>query len=257
MVPNPDQHSDEPPFGGRTMLLIGLSYVLAVVFLLFFLAEVIVIRGSFVLVFAILVPLIPFLIIMAYTGRLTRVSAGRSGFEFVFAQVASREIQPISLEDEIVEIPPSHREAPVTGYDVEDGEAAHRPVLWFRLGRWNDSGVVDEFVENMPRLSFVIFTDPLGQFKGLMSATDFRSIYLSNPEGFLDRIEHENISNIAGVVTGTISPDSTNAEALEKMANENVNKLGVVNDEGEFIGVITQDAISRGILSELFHKTEP
>lgn len=254
MVPNPDRRIDNPSFGRRTMLLVGFSYVLAVVFILFFLTEVIAMRGSSVLGFAILVPLVPFLIYLAYIGRLGRVSAG--SFEFVFTQVASRKIRPISLEDEIVEIPPAQREAPVAGYDVEDGKAAYRPVLWFRLGTPNYPGDVDEFVENMPRLSFVIFTDPLGQFEGLMSATDFRSVYLSNRAGFLDRIKQENISNIEGVVTGTISPDSTNAEALEKMADENVDKLGVVDDKGGFIGVITQDAISRSIMSEILQETE-
>lgn len=256
MVMNPDPNVAERLFEEQPLLMAGLIYVLAVVSILLLLTEFVGMRSEFTLVFAILVPLIPFLIMMVNEERLKKLRVGRSGFEISFTEAIAQDVQPMSLENEILEIDPGGVEGIVPNYTGNDIAVEYRTVLKFQLGELHNSAIVDEFLADMPRLSYVVFADPLSQFKGLMAATDFRSIYSTDPGGFLDRITYERILDIEDVVTETISPESTNAQALETMADENVDMLGVVDDDGEFIGVVTQDAISRGILLALFHETK-
>lgn len=264
MAQRSEQEPGEFPYEARTLLVIGLGYISAFVLIVYLLSVLIGTGGGAILLVAILVPFIPFLIMMASNEQVRRIAASSGPFnlEILFNREVKTEMQSVSLEEqsisadrEITDIPFGQREVPDSDDGINVEAVKQRSVLWFRLGESVTSDTVDEFLELMPRLSYVIFTDSRDRFKGLMSANDFRCVYWDNPQGVLDRIQSRTVLDIAGVSTETITPEATNVEALEKMGGD-VTKLGVVNDDEEFTGVITQDAISRGILLELFEQAE-
>lgn len=264
MARSSEQQPAEFPYEARTVLLVGLGYVSGFVLVVFLLSVLIETAGGEILLVAMLVPFIPFLIMMASNEQVRRIAASSGPFnlEILFNREVRTEMQSVSLEEqsispdaEITDFPAAYQERPIMDESVHEEAIERRSVLWFRLGESVTRDTVTEFLELMPRLSYVIFTDSGDRFQGLMSANDFRSVYWDNPQGLLDRIESRTVLEIAGVVTETITPDATNVDALEKMG-DNVTKLAVVDDDEEFTGVITQDAISRGILLELFEQAE-
>lgn len=234
-------------------ILAILGYVLAVLLIIFVFVELFGIRGEVSLLVAVVVPIIAVLIILILRGDV-------GGFSFWKLQVRlnnakEKPIDPEPLEEDVMDLPVSTPEFFAPHYE---GDLEHRTILWFNLGEWKDLASLDEFVERMPNLKYVIFTDFDYRLKGLMTATDFRSVYLTNPEDFINRVSSESILHMDGVVTELIPRGTTNAEALEKMATTDVEMLGVIRDEdsAEFYGVITQDAISWNILLDLFQPSK-
>jgi Mg/Co/Ni transporter MgtE len=64
-----------------------------------------------------------------------------------------------------------------------------------------------------------------------------------------DELESGVILTRDGVITASVSSESTNRETLRKMDQRNLSELAVVDSANQFVGVITQDEIVRKLLS--------
>lgn len=240
------------PFDPRKLIVIFLGYLLGFLVVIGTLSWVVGIGSQglgswFALIAAGVVPLVPFLIVMGFSGQLRKVTGGPGGIEILFREAQST-IRPVALEEKVYDVEPHSVEAAVVDYTQYVDEFEDRTVLSFRLGMAPFTEDIDGFLTHMPQLEYVIFTDEWTEFRGLMTAADFRSVYQTNRDAMVERIDSGEVLEIADVVTTTLPMQATNAEALKVMNAEGVDKLGVVDDEEMFYGVITQDGISKEML---------
>lgn len=245
----------ETPFEGRELAAVFVGYPLGVVAVLWVFTAGVGITGDAVVVVAAVVPLVPFLLVLGFSGRLEEIRGGPIGVIF---QEARRTIQPVGLREEEVEIEALSMERAAIDYEqyLEDFEG--RAALWISLGNEPSHEDLRGYLTYMRQLEYVVFTDG-GQFAGMMPATAFRSQYALDPERLYDHIESRQILDSVGVVSDFVGPDATNVEALDVMDRAKTDFLPVVErEEGssseEFIGVISQDAITRGLFLELLQQ---
>lgn len=213
------------------------------------------VSGGVAVFVALLAPLVPFLLALGWSGRLERVSGGPGGIEVLFRE-ARGTIQPVVAPAESiyeVEQPVAERAAVDYSQYVEDFEG--RSVLSFRLGMAPGTDDVTGFLTYMDDLEYVTFADGMGEFAGLMRATDFRAAYLTDPHEMISLIDSGEVLERADVVTTTVERDATNLEALETMESADLDVLAVV-DDGRFYGVITLAGITREVLVHLFERAE-
>ncbi len=211
--------------------------------------------GELALAAAVIVPLVPFLIGMGYSGRLRKVTGGPGGITVLF-QEARREIKPVALEEDVYQVDAPPVEAALPDFTQYVDEFEDRSVLAFSLGRSPTTRDIDGFLTNMPKLRYVVFTDGFDEFQGLMRAEDFRAHYLTDREAMVDRIDSGEVLELEDVVTAKLQLGATNATALAAMEEHGLELIGVVDEGDGFYGVITQDAISRELLGGLFRHGE-
>lgn len=207
---------------------------------------------------------LPTVLVMGYYGMVKEISI--RGFVIKFRKRSIESEESVSLEFDPEEIGGGSPtvEAAVPDFDRwADVVKRTRPtVLSFRLGESPYYDMVTEreqyiedinkYIENMPRLSYVVFNDKDGTFRGLMDDRDFRSLYHTDPDGFINLLEsEEELLDLPGVVTASVPEGTRNDRALDKMEDAGVDMLAVVDDQDRFNGVITQDMISRQLVTDL------
>lgn len=144
--------------------------------------------------------------------------------------------------------------------------------------------VILQYIEALTRLSspfrYIVFVGPAEDsdrtvFKGFMDVDDFRRHLdldfkealkfdengwlagedISNDSQTIRDIESGAILDAAGTITTSIPRGSTTQEALQAMHDTNETKLAVVDDNQQFLGVLTQDRLARGMLLKLFRES--
>lgn len=113
-----------------------------------------------------------------------------------------------------------------------------------------------------PNFQYVLFVDQNENFSGLIASSDFARMFASLPEDeylngsstgnfkFLsvsNDIRYGDILADPRVITESITPASTNREALDRMNDLDLTVLPVVY-RGLFLGTVTQDQIVRSLL---------
>lgn len=244
----------ETPFGGRELAAVFVGYVLGFVAVLLVLTTVGG-GGETTMVVAAVVPLVPFLLVLGFSGRLREVRGGP--IEVVF-QEARRTIQPVGLVEEHVEIQDLATERAVVDYEQYLADFEGRAALSIELGNEPSHEDLKGYLAHMRQLEYVVFTDG-GRFAGMMPATAFRSQYALDPDRLYDHVESRRILGSAGVVRESVGPEATNAEALDAMDRAGTDVLPVVAREDDspfetFVGVISQGAITRGLLLGLLRQ---
>ena len=239
----------ETPFTGRDLAVVFIGYPVGVVVLLLIFTAGIRIDGDAAVFVAAIVPLVPFLLVLGFSGRLEEIRGGPIGLIF---QEARRTIQPVSLKEEVVGIEAVQSERAATDYTQYLADFKGRAALQISLGNEPSHEDLRGYLTNMRQLEYVVFTD-IERFTGLMPATAFRSQYALDPERVYAQIESWEILDSAGVIRDVVDPDATNVQALDTMDSAGTDVLPVIEAEDgseKFVGVVSQDAITRGLFLE-------
>lgn len=247
----------ETPFEGRDLAVVFVGYPLGVVAVLWVFTAGVGIDGDPAVVVAAVVPLVPFLFVLGFSGQLEEIRGGPIGVIF---QEAHQTIQPVGLREEQVEIESLTIERAAIDYEQYLADFEGRAALWISLGDEPSHEDLRGYLTYMRQLEYVVFIDD-GQFAGMMPATTFRSQYALDPERLYEHVESKQILDSVGVVSDFVGPDTTNVEALEVMDRAGTDFLPVVErEEGHYdesIGVVSQDAITRGLILELLRQDRP
>jgi hypothetical protein len=246
------------PFDRRELVAIFVGYPLGVVVVLAVFTAVLGVGGEVVVVVAAAVPLVPFLLVMGFAGHLEEFRGGP--VEVVFRQ-ARRTIQPVGLVEERVEVAGVATEAAAVDYERYLADFEGRGVLSIALGDEPSHEDLEGYLTHMRQLEYVAFTDD-GRFAGMMPATAFRSLYALDPDRLYDHVESRRILDSAGVVRDSVDPEATNLEALDAMDRTGADVLPVVGTDDTWpsevvVGLVSQDAITRGLLLELLRQDRP
>lgn len=130
------------------------------------------------------------------------------------------------------------------------------PAMTLQVGRqgYYYGPAILEYLTQLTRHDFfryVVFIDGTGKFIGLVPAKTFYDQLRSQTIDIVSMIEKGDLKRLNGLVSKAISINSNKREALEKMANENVAQLPVVNDDKQFIGVIDRDKLTSSVVLDL------
>jgi hypothetical protein len=196
----------------------------------------------------VVVAFVPFLIYLGVTGRLERFSGG--GFELRLREQADKTVTP-QRTDDTIEVTPEETQQKGSLAALVDRETPPT-ALSFRTGAENiyAPSVIYQYLETLgdnPDFRYIVFTDSVGGFEGYMHANEFE--YLFETTEVTDELESGVILTRDGVITASVSSESTNRETLRKMDQRNISELAVVDSANQFVGVITQDEIVRKLLS--------
>lgn len=193
------------------------------------------------------VALVPVLLFLAVTGRLQRFSGG--GFEVVLQEQARKFVSPDASEE--VDVNPERLDPKIRESELGKIKERAPTGLTFELGRegFYELGAIEEYLEALETLRYVVFTNADGQFEGYAPVDAFSRLLANFEVDVVHEIETGEITDRPIVRTDAIRSDSTNKECLQKMDDREVDELAVVNSDKSFVGVITQNAIIRKLMS--------
>lgn len=217
-------------------ILVGLGYIQQLYF-----------PGAFTDPILVAVALVPILFFLAVTGRLNRLSGG--GFEIDLQKQARKFISPDAATE--VDVKPERLDAKVRTSEIEKIKRRSPTALTFELekeGYYNREAILD-YLESLETLRYVVFLDTEGGFEGYSAVLDFIRLVQNYDVPIVEKIENRKILDLEIVHTESIKSDSTNEDCLRAMEEHDVNELAVVNSDGKFKGVVTQDDIVRKLMS--------
>jgi hypothetical protein len=192
------------------------------------------------------VALLPAIIWLLFSDRLS----GFTGFGVeVRLQTASKERLSLSPDSRILprKIPPkekggeeeipSFRQQKIAALDFELGSGRYNNELTLR------------YLEEVPSLKHIIFTDAADRFLAIAPASSLYSFmkYVRDFD-FALTIKESKLPDISGLQTNFLEESDTRAEALSKMSA--TSELAVVNQDREFIGLVSRDAVLRDLIVE-------
>lgn len=217
-------------------ILVGLGYFQQLYF-----------PGAFTDPILVAVALVPILFFLAVTGRLYRLSGG--GFEIVLQEQARKFISPDAATE--VDVEPERLDAKVRTAEIEDMKRRAPTALTFELEKtdYYVRGAILDYLETLETLRYVVFQDANGRFEGYSPVLDFIRLVQNYDVGVVEKIENREILDMEIVHTESIKSDSSNEECLRAMDDYDVNELAVVDSDGKFTGVVTQDEIIRKLVS--------
>ena len=204
--------------------------------------------------------LIPVVIYLVLSGRLSELKAG--GLSMVFNQALK---ETVTLSPSSVELPIDPLEAVEKGGYSPLQETMRRlsslkdakPVtLTLNLGR----GYVDEAImfyisslSQFPSFKFVVMLDemnkvvgyfPVNAFLQIIQNDDIAGRFISN----IRNAELEELNQFPGIITETVSPNASNIEALEILQKGDYDALLVVDGNRNLRGVVQRDKIIGNML---------
>ncbi len=192
--------------------------------------------------------LIPFLFFLVATGRLKQF--GGAGFEVVLRRQAHRTIAGVG--DEKIEIAGGKAEVREVREKLRTGVRTTQPTtLAFDIERegFYRRDVIEEYLTVLSdTLDYVLFIDSSESFEGYMDVTDFERL-LGGTTDLVTEIETGSILARPTVNTGAIPADASNKAALEEMNRLGVDGVALLDPNGQFVGVVTQDQIVRTLLT--------
>lgn len=201
------------------------------------------------------IALIPFIILLILSGKLKEIR-GPGGWVLSLRDEVQKTMSPDIVEKEPLQVDPAIVQQ--KGPPISEVLAQKRPsVLGFTIGKkhfyWHDA--IIQYIEALavlPGFRFILFTDEPGKFVGGMKVADFIAILAMGD--IVPKLENGDILNDPRVIKNTIQVNATNKQALNEMEKASVNILSVVDQEGEFIGVVTQEELVRKILSKVLQE---
>ena len=204
-------------------------------------------------VFIALIPLIIWLIV---SGKLKEIR-GPGGIGLSMRDEVKKPVSP-ELTEMALEVDPAIVKEK-GGIDKLRNRIAQSPptTLSFEVGKENYYGqwAIEEYIrelEKHPDFRVILFTDADGKFKGCMKVSDYKTLLQTG--NIVQKLESGQILKDHRVIRNSVQITSTNKQALSEMDRVNVNMLPVVDHEGKFIGVVTQEEIVRKILTKVLRE---
>ena len=122
-----------------------------------------------------------------------------------------------------------------------------------KQGYYLDSAI-QRYLRELAPLSFfkyVLFLDKDRHFKGMIWGSKLLEEMRNGNIDLVNLLETENISNISGINMASITSGSSKQSALQLMDRHGLSELPVVNENGQFIGVVERNKITSSIVAQL------
>lgn len=195
----------------------------------------------------VVISLVPVLFFLATTGRLQRFSGG--GFEIVLQEQAHKFISPDAAEK--IDVEPERLDPKMGLAELAKIKRRSPTALTLELDKrgFYDEYAILEYIEALETLRYVVLTDADDRFQGYSAVADFIRLLNNQIVDVVAEIESGEIVDNEVVYTQSIHRNSTNEECLRAMNAHRVDELAVVDSDGRFVGVMTQDAIIRELMS--------
>jgi len=200
------------------------------------------------------IALVPFIILLIVSGKLREIR-GPGGLTLVMRDEARK---PITAEqkDERLEIEPQEVMTKGGVIDLTEKISKNPPTtLSFQIGSYYSREAIQDHIrelERYPIFQNVLFTDELGNFKGVMTANDFKDILYK--EDIVDIIRTRDILKDIRAIKDSVHLGLTNQQVLSQMERLGKNKLAVVDQREKFLGLITQEEIVRKVLTRVLRE---
>jgi CBS domain-containing protein len=216
--------------------------------------------------------LVPVLIYAIVSGRLTELT-GPGGLGAKFAGIARQSASSTTVDTIRADAAESVDDVLTVGGRVKDETlqqklpiAETQPTVLKIVMRKRKPGkgyARHRVLELMGRLSdvsknfeFVVFVDDDDRVLGYMPIVSFARMLSDDvlSEAFLQAVNDNRLSTVfdyPGVLRATLSPDTSNAEALRQMVERNTNALVAVDNDGKLKGIIERNQLVTRVLAAL------
>jgi CBS domain-containing protein len=87
-----------------------------------------------------------------------------------------------------------------------------------------------------------------------MKFKDFKDLVGKLDGNIIDEIESGTILTRSKMKKKCIAVDSSNSEALDKMEQEDINELAVLDSSEQFVGIVTQENLVRKLLTDVIRQ---
>ena len=129
-------------------------------------------------------------------------------------------------------------------------------ALRLELGRrgYYATSAIQEYLERLTQHDFfryVVFAGGDGKFLGLVPAKTLLDQIRRSKFDIVRVIEEGSLSLVDGIVTATVSSNSTKRDALKRMDDVGLAELPVVDEAGRFLGMIARDKLTSSIVLDL------
>lgn len=200
--------------------------------------------------------LIPFVIWLIVSGKLKEIR-GPGGIGLSMRDEVQKPVSPELIEMPL-EVDPAIVQQKVGIDGLRDRIAWNPPsTLSFEAGKKNyyKEGMIKRYIWELERhrvFRFILFNDADGKLKGCMKVSDFKTVLQTG--NIVQNLESGQILKDPRVIRNSAQLTSTNKQALKEMDKANSSMLPVVDREGKFIGIVTQEEIVRKILTRVLRE---
>lgn len=234
-----------------------LILILVVSFFIILLALIIInakVNGGFKIETSwIAIAVFPAIIWLISTGQLAEFS----GFGLAF-KIKQASAKPFSLKLEGDSIDPASVQLEEKGGEDMIPGLIERKVaaLAFELKRkdYYSKKVISDYLEELTQHDFfkyAVFVRSDKSFSGIMSARDLLKQIKEQNIDLVKIIEDGAIDRLSGIVTVSVSTKSSKRDALKIMEGRKLSELPVVNEIGQFVGIVERDKLTSSILLQL------
>jgi CBS domain-containing protein len=243
----------------KTILFTTVFIILLIVFSLI---KNSILAGATIDATIIVLAILPFIIYLAVSGKISEIRGGEFGVKFnnaSNAEILFKSEEVVCAEEEIIakggvdmlrsEIMPKIAKDPCSTLSLVPGEKRYKYTYI----------VVKEYLEELTKFDFfkyVLFVDENNKFKGYIYARNLLAQLLDEDQGekIINKINNGDVKNIPGFRGHYIKDNITNREALKDMEEKGITDIAVVDRDMKFKGFTNQDKITTRIINNLMIK---
>ena len=242
---------------GTTILL---TIIVVILLIIFTLIKNTLLAGETIDAAIIFLAILPFIIYLAVSGKISEFKGG--GFEFKFNNASNAEVlfksEEVVFAEPAVAVKGSVR---ILRSDIIP-RIAEKPLSTLSLvpgiGYYTYEGL-KEYLEELTNFDFfkyVLFVDEDKTFKGYIPARNLLALLFDKSKGkeVINKINSGNIEEILGFKRNYINDDISNRKALRIMEREGITDIAVVDKDMKFKGFTNLDMITTRIINNLMIK---
>ena len=198
--------------------------------------------------------IVPIIVYTIGSGRVKELTAP-GGWKVVLAKVADERITPATeTVAASVQAVQGVRKMGLAALDdirrgLDEAEPVTMKVVLDGQSRYSTEDMLSyiDALSQFPRFNFVVFLDNSDEFIAYMTYSALKGL-LSSPWGdpFIDAVNAARLQDLfryPGVVRDTLSPQSTNREALREMTRLKLEALVMIDDSRRLRGIIERDQV--------------
>jgi hypothetical protein len=148
-------------------------------------------------------------------------------------------------------------------HDLSSSQRRRISRLSFVMGKDNyyQAYAVEQYIRELDRLKYFEVKNSDGKFVALMPLSDFKKnneINLGAIESFIRSLEEMTIQQAYGdlLITHHVVEDTDLIEALKLMRNKRTKRLAVTDENGVFIGLLTESSIEKRVVDNVLSAKE-
>ncbi|MBN1154927.1 CBS domain-containing protein [candidate division KSB1 bacterium] len=216
----------------------------------------------------ILLAIIPVVLFLLITGKITKFEFGMLKFETVFKEAASKKIESeiITLQDLPIRSVESDIKLGIN--KIPELIEKKTEALEFRLGYGRYYGpAIRDYLNSLaayPFFNYIIINKMNGEFFAIMNAqhlftlinTDNSPYNPSDLANWLNNSDEEIISKLPGTILllNAIDANTDKNDALKQMEQIDVDFLPVVDDEKRFVGIVDRSRLLSSLIVDVSNR---